>query len=272
MASFSDRSGGEVELLILGPIAVAAAGRRPTTIASSNQRVVLAMLLLETGRVVTVSNLVDAVWDDSPPPSARNQVQTCVSKLRKHLAAVGARDLIVTDPAGYMIRDTGVSLDLHRFEEHRRVAERIVRSRPAEAVGRYRAGLELWRGDALGDVTSRLLQPAALSLNEDRLAVQEACLDLELRLGRHAQVVGELTGLVARCPLRERFRAQLMISLYRSGRQVEALEVFRSGREIKREEFGLDVGFELRALEHAILTGEEIMSLPELSPRFTAWG
>jgi DNA-binding SARP family transcriptional activator len=254
----------DVEFLVLGPVQVNVAGR-PLTIASNNQRVVLAMLLLESGRAVPVSRLVDAIWEDDPPYTARNQVQLSVSQLRKRFSRAGVSELVVTDPAGYLVGDLGGSLDLRRFQQLVSSAAADADRRPAAAVAQYRAALELWRGDAVGDIASQIVQQAAARLNESRLAAQEACVDLELRLGRQAQVVGELTELVARYPWRDRFRAQLMVSLYRSGRQADALEVARTGRKIMREELGLDPGNELRALEEAILAGDSALDPPDQS-------
>jgi predicted ATPase len=176
---------------------------------------------------------------------------------------MGAGEFIVTDPIGYRICDPGDSFDLRRFQNFVRSAKLLAEREPADAVRHYRDGLALWRGDAFADVESRVIQPCALSLNEDRLAAYEAFLDLELQLGRHAQVVGTLSELVARYPAHERFRAQLMLSLYRSGRQTEALQVFRAGREAKQEEFGLDPGPELYALEQAILAGDSVLDMAE---------
>ncbi|MFD4829876.1 BTAD domain-containing putative transcriptional regulator [Streptomyces uncialis] len=261
MAHEADATPLDIEFRILGPISIAVAGR-PLTIASTNQRVVLAMLLLEAGRAVPINTLIDAIWDGDPPATARNGLQLCVSQLRKRFSKVGAGHVVVTHPGGYLIRDPKQSLDLRRFQEHVKSAAAIAGTNPSEAVGHYRAGLSLWHGDAVGDLVSRAVQPAAMRLNEGRLTAQEMCLELELQLGRHAQMVGELTELVARYPFRECFRKQLMVALYRSGRQAEALEVYRMWCELNREELGLDPGTELRELHQAIITGDNALALP----------
>lgn len=252
----------DVEFRVLGPVRVVV-DERPLTVASYNQRVILAMLLLEAGRVVPINRLVDAIWEDDPPSTCRNQVQLCVCQLRKRLTKIRASDMIVTHPAGYLIRDPGMSFDLHRFQNHVRLATAVADHSPAEAVEHFRAALAVWHGDAVSDVASRIVQPAAVRLNESRMAAYEACLDLELSLGHHAQVVAELTELVARNQFRERFRAQLMLALYRSSRQAEALEVFSAWREFKKEELGLDPGTELRELQSAIIAGDGLLDLPE---------
>ncbi|MBC2875365.1 MULTISPECIES: AfsR/SARP family transcriptional regulator [Streptomyces] len=259
----------DIEFRILGPIRIAVAGQ-PLTIASTNQRVVLAMLLLDAGQAVPISRLIDAVWDDDPPTTARNGLQLCVSQLRKRFVKAGAGHVVVTHPVGYLIREPKESLDMRRFQEHVKTASAISRTRPSEAVGHYRAGLSLWHGDAVSDLSSCAVQPAAMRLNEGRLTAQEMCLDLELQLGRHAQVVGELTELVARYQFRERFRKQLMLALCRSGRQAEALDVYRRWRELNREELGLDPSSELRELHQAIINGDHSLALPRQPVKGTA--
>jgi DNA-binding SARP family transcriptional activator len=251
--------GESVHFRVLGPLEVTR-GERSIPITAARHQVVLAMLLLEVGRVVSVERLVDALWAEDPPSTARSQVQICVSMLRKLLAGGGA-DLL-SRPPGYMLQVPDGSLDVWRFRQLTAVAEDKAGTRPEEAVARYREGLALWRGEACAGVASRIVDQAAIRLNEERRAALEACLDLELRLGRHHRVAGELAELVAAAPLRERPRALLMLALYRSGRQAEALEVFRLGREILVEELGADPGKELRALEQAILTGDGVLDPP----------
>ncbi|MFI1681825.1 BTAD domain-containing putative transcriptional regulator [Streptomyces sp. NPDC020607] len=262
MAHATDAPPLDTEFRVLGPIKITVAGR-PLTIASTNQRVLLAMLLLNAGRSVPINTLIDAIWDDDPPATARNGLQLCVSQLRKRFIEVGAGPVVETHPGGYLIRDPKDSLDLRRFQEHIQSASAITRTRPSEAIRHYRAGLSLWRGDAVDDLARPAVQPAAMRLNEGRLAAQESCLDLELQLGHHARVTGELAELVARYPFRESFRRQLMLALYRSGRQAEALEVYRRWRELNRQELGLDPGTELSELQQAIITGDDSLDLPD---------
>jgi DNA-binding SARP family transcriptional activator/tetratricopeptide (TPR) repeat protein len=248
-----------VEFRVLGPVEVIRGATIIPVTAGRNESV-LAVLLLEAGRVVSVQRLVDALWADDPPSTARSQLQICVSMLRKMLAGTGA--VILTRPPGYLLRIPDEALDLWRFRRLRASADGLAGQQPGEAVARYREALALWRGEACASVTSQIVQHAAIRLNEERWAATESCLDLELRLGRHQQVAAELAELVAAQPLRERPRALLMLALYRCGRQAEALEVYRTGRQILIEEIGAEPGGELQAVEQAILAGDGRLRAP----------
>jgi DNA-binding SARP family transcriptional activator/tetratricopeptide (TPR) repeat protein len=221
---------------------------------SNRLRVVLAFLLLHVGRVVPVWRLVDALWDDDPPVTAKGQVQTCISALRHLLAEFGAGGLVSTSPAGYTIQVPHGSLDVVNFAELTARARAEADQRAEEAVQGFRAALALWRGRAAEDVRSRLVQTMAARLNEDRLVVLEECIQLELALGRHHSLVGELCELTREYPLREMLRAQHMLALYRSARQAEALGSFQEMRAILMEELGLEPSDRLRALQLAILS------------------
>ncbi|MEU7062117.1 BTAD domain-containing putative transcriptional regulator [Streptomyces sp. NPDC046161] len=221
------------------------------------QEVILAALLLETNRVVSTDYLVDLIWDDEPPDTARTQVQICVSRLRKLFSKAAIAAAITTRPPGYVLKTEGDLVDSAVFA--RRVADARTLSRQgatAEAAELLRSAGELWQGDCLSGVWSETLRSKALQLDEERLTAAETRIDLELALGRHHQLVGEIQLLVRVHPLRERLRGQLMLALYRSGRQAEALESYRVGRELLVEELGLEPGAELRRLESAILSGE----------------
>jgi len=255
--------GGETDFRLLGPLEILRDGRL-VDIGAARQQIVLAMLLLGSNRIVPVSRLIEALWDDDPPPTAKSQVQICVSALRRQVTGADGGSPIVTRPAGYLISVPDDALDVRRFEVL--VANGVAAAadeRPEEAVQQLRAGLALWRGPAVAGVESRVVQVAATRLNEARLAAVEGCLDLELQLGRHHDIIGELRELVADYPLRERLRGHLMLALYRSGRQAEALESFRTAREVLMEELGLDPGEQLRTLERAILVNDRALDLPE---------
>jgi DNA-binding SARP family transcriptional activator/tetratricopeptide (TPR) repeat protein len=225
------------------------------------------MLLLEAGRMVPTERLITAVWDDQPPTTARTQIQISISKLRAMLAEMGHPEAIVTHESGYLIQVPAGTLDLVRFTDlvaSGRAAAR--RQQTVEAVTTLRAALDLWRGDAVAGTRSRLLQAVALRLDEERLAVTEERIELEIRIGRHHEVIGELRGLTAAHPLRERLYGQLMLALYRDGRRADALEIYRDARRIFVEEHGLDPGEQLRTLERAILAADPEMARPVVEP------
>ena len=252
---------GLVEFRLLGPLEVVADGRI-WEIGSARQRIILSMLLLQVNQEVPLGRLVDAVWADTPPASSKSQVQACISALRRRLAGVDANCTITTRSVGYAILLPERTLDVGQF---RHLAERgraaAADHRAEDAVLDLRAALSLWRGPAAEGVESNLVQAVTTRLNENRVNVLEECIELELTLGRHHDLIGELSELVKQYPLRERLRAQHMLALYRSARQAEALESFREARQIFIEELGLDPGDELRGLERAILAGDPGLDL-----------
>lgn len=245
------------EFRLLGPIEVVIDGL-PVPIAAPRQEIILAMLLLRANQVVPLGRMVDALWADSPPRTAKSQVHITVSALRKLLGA----EVIVTRPPGYLIRMPSETLDLERFEIlATRGAAAAAEQRTAEAVQCLRSALALWRGHALEGIKSEIVRCAATRLDERRTSVLQTCIELELQLGRHRELVSELAELVAEQPLNERFRHQFMLALYRVGRQADALEALRIGRNILQQELGLDPGDELCRLEHAILTRDPQLEL-----------
>ncbi|MBG6137714.1 AfsR/SARP family transcriptional regulator [Longispora fulva] len=251
-----------MQVRVLGPLEVLVGGV-PVPLGGRRPQVILAMLALEANRVVPVDRLVDAVWDEHPPSTARGQVQICVSALRR---ALGLPDAIGTRPPGYVLAIGDQQLDAHVFEESLAVARMLADAdRPAEAADRLRAGLALWRGPALAGVDGRLLRTATTRLEESRLTATEERIRLDLALGRHDELVGELFELVAAEPLRERPHAHLMTALYRTGRPAEALEAFRRARAVFVEELGIEPGEELRRLEHAILSADPALDPPAVA-------
>ncbi|MET8356768.1 BTAD domain-containing putative transcriptional regulator [Micromonospora sp. NPDC005171] len=240
---------------ILGPLRV---GGGESTVTAGRDRIVLAMLLLRFGRLVTVEELIDAVWEEDPPATARAQLQTCVSRLRRRFTELGlAPELIVTDPAGYGVRTGPDDLDAEVF------ARRVEAARAAATAGRlvdaraeFRAALALWRGPALGGIPSRSVRRRAQALDEQRLTALEECVDVELRLGRAAELIEELAESVDRHPLRERLRGQLMLALSSVGRQADALAVYREGRRFYADELGIEPGAELQELHQRVLAGD----------------
>ncbi|WP_051415694.1 AfsR/SARP family transcriptional regulator [Nocardiopsis sp. CNT312] len=244
---------------MLGPLEISGAER--LRVPPGRQQVVLAALLLELGRVVSTDALVDALWVSDPPETARTQVQICVSRLRKLLRPLGA--VIDTRSPGYLLRAEPGTVDVHLFRSAVRDAEILVKEgRTEDAAACLREAVGLWRGPALSGIDAEVLRTKAVRLDEDRVDAIETHLELELGLGLHARLAGEIPSLVEQYPLRERLRSLLMLALYRSGRQAEALRVYRSGRDLFIEELGLEPGAELRSLEAAILNGDPSLDAP----------
>jgi DNA-binding SARP family transcriptional activator/Tfp pilus assembly protein PilF len=246
-----------MEYRVLGPVEVLADGR-PVAIGGPKPRSLLVLLLLNAGRVVPTSQVIEALWGGRPPRSGATRVQGVVSQLRASLARAGVTGSpIATRPPGYLLTVGDGELDLEVFERRCGDARaEVARGDLVAAAAAYRAGLELWRGPALGGVDAGFAEAEAARLEERRLAVVEDLTEVELALGRHAGLVGELTALVGRHPLRERLRERLMLALYRSGRQAEALEVYREGHRLLVEELGLEPGPDLQELQRAILSGD----------------
>jgi predicted ATPase/DNA-binding SARP family transcriptional activator len=248
-----------LDFQILGPLAVTD-GEATTTLGGPRQRALLAILVLNANVVVSSDRLIDDLWGSEQPATAANTLQVYVSQLRR---ALGRECGLVTRAPGYVLEVGPGRIDADRFE---RLAaegiEALAAGRPRRAVGVLAEALGLWRGVALADFEYEpFAQPEIARLEELRLAALTARIDAELALGRHGSLVGELETLVDLHPLRERFRAQLMLALYRSGRQADALLAYQAARRALVDELGLDPSAELQALERAILNHD-----PELAP------
>ncbi|MFF7974563.1 BTAD domain-containing putative transcriptional regulator [Streptomyces sp. NPDC007905] len=236
-------------------------GERRLRLGSPTQERVLVTLLLERGRMVPVSRLVAAAWDDEPPQTAGHQIRKAIAALRTRIPA-GA-SLIVTDGAGYRAVLEEDQLDLHEFSRRSAEARQAVAAgRPTEAVGHLRACLDLWRGPVMAGTGGAVISAASAALEERHMAVAEQYFELQLELGQSTELVGPLRELVTAHPLRETLRGRLMLALYRAGRQAEALEEFGRVRELLVEELGIDPGAELTRLYEAILRDS-----PEVAPR-----
>jgi YVTN family beta-propeller protein len=252
-----------MEFRVLGPLEVLDDGRDLTP-ARAKQRAVLAMLLLHANDVVARDQLIDALWGESPPPSAQTALHGHVSALRKLLGP----ERIETRTPGYLLRLSGDELDLARFEAL--VAEAPGQPDPQTRGDRLRSALALWRGEPLGNVRYEpFAQSEIARLEELRLSAIEERVDADLAQGRHAEVVPELERLVAKHPFRERLRAQLMLALYRAGRQADALDVFQQGRKALVEQLGIDPGPALRQLESRILNQDEGLAVEGGAPPAT---
>ena len=250
-----------MDFRILGPIEVRGDGGYPLDLGGRKQRVLLTALVLDANRVISTDRLIEALWGDSPPGTAATALHGYVSQLRKALAP---EDRIVTRAPGYVLELEHDELDLGRFErlvEEGR--EALTAQDAAAAADRLCAALALWRGPALGELADeRFARSEALRLEESRLAALEERIEADLALGRHAALIGELEAYVAEEPLRERPRAQLMLALYRSGRQAEALAAYRNARGALVDELGIEPGRELQELEQRILRHDPALELP----------
>jgi DNA-binding SARP family transcriptional activator len=232
-------------------------GDRPVDLGGRTQRTLLAVLLANSGRLVSLRYLIDAVWEDHPPGTAKRQVQNYVSALRRSLADAGAGESVIESvESGYRLRPGPAELDAEAFADGVSAGLRLAaEGRRDEAVARLRSALALWRGAALFGLGGRAVDAAAAALEEQRLAAVEHRVELELALGRGHDLVGELTELVAAHPHRERLVGQLMVALNATGRRPEALDVYSRHREGLVEELGLDPGPALREI-HAAILGE----------------
>jgi DNA-binding SARP family transcriptional activator/tetratricopeptide (TPR) repeat protein len=251
-------------LNLLGPLELVVAGRS-IDLGAPRTKVVLSTLAINWNRVTPVEQLVDAVWENNPPETARTQIQVCVSALRKVFAETGAPAAIRTRAPGYVLEADDGFLDFVGFE--RLVETARIEVDESTAAQTLRSALAMWRGSALAGVRSRPLERWAVAWNEQRMEAVESLMALELALGRHRHVLGELRLYVAEHPWRERLCGFLALALYRSGRQAEALEVCARARTVLVEELGIDPSEELRDLERAILTQDGSLDVAPARPR-----
>ncbi|MBV9417507.1 MAG: AfsR/SARP family transcriptional regulator [Solirubrobacterales bacterium] len=239
---------GTLRFGVLGPLEVLCDGQ-PLRLGGERQRALLALLLLNANETVSADRLIEELWGEQAPESGRTALQVRISQLRKALGPAGAQ--LVTRPPGYVLRLDSGQLDLFRFE--RLVAEADT-AEPTVAAEKLREAVALWRGAPLADLAyESFAQPAIRRLEELRLAAVERRIDADLALGRQADLVAELQMLALEHPLRERFWAQLMLALYRCGRQADALAAYQSARGALVEQLGIEPGPPLRELEQAIL-------------------
>src|SRR5215212_1054132 len=251
--------GGEAEFRILGPLELVDEGRQ-VELAGGRQRALLALLLLHANEVVSSDRLIDGLWGERPPATASKVLQNAVSQLRRALGD----GLIVTRAPGYLLQVEPDAIDARRFESL------VADGKEALAVGRaedaariLRDALALWRGPPLHEFAYEPFAEAeAARLQELRLRTLGERIEADLALGRHADLVGELERLVTEHPLRERPRGQLMLALYQSGRQAEALRAYQQGRRLLSEELGLDPGADLQQLEQQILVRDPALDPP----------
>jgi len=255
-----------LEFRVLGPLEVLD-GDRVLALGGEKQRAALAILLLHRNVVVSRDRLIQGIWGDAPPVSASPTLDTYMSRLRKVLRTDGPGPRLVTRPPGYLLRVEDGELDLQRFETLLDRARSALASGDRRAAGEdLQEALSLFRGGSLEDLAHAPFAQAEIGrLDELRLGALELRLDGDLESGRHAEVVGELESLAVRFPFRERFWAQLMLGLYRSGRQGDALLAFERARRTLTEELGVDPGQPLQQLHRRILQQDSSLELAKAS-------
>src|SRR5215468_180737 len=249
---------------VLGPLQVLRSGH-PVPLGGPRQRAVLALLLLEANRVVSMDRLGEDVWAGDPPEEWANTLQTYVFHLRQALEPGRARGdaggVLVTSGRGYLLRAGRGQVDAARFEDGFTAGRAALEARRyAEAAETLRQALSRWRGPVLADLADyAFTRPGAARLEELRLAALEARIDADLSLGRHDALTAELEQLAAEHPLRERLHAQLMLALYRCGRQADALAAYRRARDLLAGELGIDPGEPLGRLHAAVLAHDRAL-------------
>lgn len=254
-----------VRFAVLGPVEVSAEDRRLPG-ATPRHRSVLAYLLLHPGTVIGAERLISAIWGMTPPDTARSQIHAAITGLRRVLRAAGAAEVLATRAAGYVVRPEPGQLDLEEFTSQVADAQRLADGDPEEAVRCLRAALDLWRGPALADVKADYVEAARARLEDRRLAAVERLAELELALGRHADLVDELSAHVVAHPLRERLAGHLVLALHRSGRQHDALAVARRFRAALADQQGLDPGRAFTDLEQRVLRDDPALVIQPARP------
>jgi DNA-binding SARP family transcriptional activator len=254
-----------MEFRLLGPLEVAERDRS-LALGGVKQRSLLAVLLMHANQVVSADRLIDELWGDAPPPTAAKSLQVHVSRLRRELGD----GRLATRTPGYVLYVEPPEVDLARFE---RLVHEASTADPASAAEKLRKALALWRGPALADLAyEHFAQAEVARLEELRLAALEQRIDADLACGRHAELAGELEALVAEHPLRERLRCQLMLALYRSSRQAEALDAYRKAHREFSEGLGLEPSKELKQLEQAILRHDPALDVSPTASRPASTG
>jgi DNA-binding SARP family transcriptional activator len=258
-----------IEIRTLGPLEVVAAGD-PVEVPSGKARLLLAALVVHANQVVSTDRLFEFLWRGQPPDSAANTLQTYVSHLRRSLEPERTprqlSRLVITREPGYLLAVDRDQIDAGRFERLVEEARLVLGSAPEEAAALLRTALSLWRGEPLADFTFEpFAQSVITRLTELRLTALEDRVEAELALGRHAALCGELAQLAHEHPLRERLSGQLMVALYRCGRQAEALRAYADLRATLLEQLGIDPSPALGRLQAAILQQDPELDWPRAS-------
>ncbi len=253
-----------MQIKVLGPVEARVNGRSVTPTAAK-PRQILALLALNSGQVVSVPTLVEELWGDWPPRSARTTLQTYILQLRKLIGDAlsssggsGAKEVLVTRYGGYLLDVPPESVDVHEFERLARAGQQAYDVEDYTGASRLlRQALEMWRGTAAVDVRPGMpLGIEVVRLEEARLSALETRIDAELRMGKHKVLLSELSVLSVQNPMNENLCAQYMISLFRAGRQWQALDAFKALHNTLNRELGVEPSSRLRMLQHAILTSD----------------
>jgi predicted ATPase/DNA-binding SARP family transcriptional activator len=254
-----------VEFRVLGPLEVVATGQ-PLDLGTPRQRTLLGLLLVHAGEVVSYDRVVEDLWDGDPPATARHTLQGYVHRLRRTLGADAWR--LTTRPPGYQLKVSTGELDAQRFQDLATAGRRaLVRDDPQAAADELAAGLGLWRGPLLADLDEvAALEPERARLEALRLTALEDRIEADLALGGHGGLVAELETLLADHPYRERLWGQLMLALYRSGRQADALQAFHRARQVLDEDLGLEPSRWLRRRQEQILLQDPALEAPDPTP------
>jgi DNA-binding SARP family transcriptional activator len=254
-----------VEFAILGPLEITV-GDQHVDLPGARPRKILGALLLAPDGRISVDRLVAAVWDAQSPLTAHKQVQNCAAALRRRLIRAGGREsLLQTRPRGYQLTVRPQDLDARVFVDHVTSARRwAADGRADDAIRSYRLALAMWRGPVLDDLDSQAVAAGAAWLTELRLAAAEERFDLELRRGRHEQIVADLVHLCAEFPAHERLHSQLMLALHHSDRQVDAYAVYRRLHRHLADEFGVGPCAGIMRLHDELMAG----CSPAVGPRW----
>lgn len=264
-----------MRVAVLGPVQVTS-GEREIPLAGRHQRALVAILASEAGQVISAEQLIDTLWPDRPPVAARTKLQGCVSDVRKSLghAGLGAAGSasthwpLTTRAPGYLLSTRDVAVDLAEYRSLTTLASDELRAGDATlASGHLATALALWRGPAFAGLTAPVFVGLAAALDRGRLLAIERKADCDLVLGRNDTVADELSTILAAHPLIERARAQLMLALYRLGCRAEALELYRAGRQILRDEVGIEPGALLRRLHELMLADDPRLHAADILAR-----